>query len=127
MTSARWMSEVKPHPVWLFLASKGVPHKYAPFALMAIQFVYTLLTLLPIMPIYSYFYLHILYLSTIFVICVWNGANFYFEIFIEQYSKRIKRYLKDLDQTELEEANQLSSNEHKEKTPVETPEADQVN
>jgi hypothetical protein len=29
------------------------------------------------------------------VICIWNGANFYFEIFSETYTKRIQRFLKE--------------------------------
>lgn len=29
--------------------------------------------------------------------CVWNGANFYFDVFSETYTKRLHRYLKDVN------------------------------
>jgi len=96
MTSARWMSLVKPHPVWVYLRKKGVSEKSAAAALVGTQFLYTILTLVPVIPIYQNFYLHCLYLATIIIMCVWNGANFYFEIFSDSYSKRLSRYLKDV-------------------------------
>jgi len=111
MTSARWMSRVKPHPIWVFLKKKGVPEKYSNFTLVGIQFVYTLLTLIPVVPIYQYFVLHVLYLSAISVTCVWNGANFYFDVFTETYSKRLRRYLKEVDKKEADEKKQAAQQE----------------
>jgi hypothetical protein len=97
MTSARWMSEVKPHPIWKFLKKKGIHEKYANYTLVSIQFIYTMLTLLPVIPVFNSFTLHCIYLIWVSLTCVWNGAAFYFEVFTETYSKRLKRYLKDVE------------------------------
>lgn len=67
---------------------------YIIFIKKVTQFIYTILTLLPIIPIFYSFALHVIYLSTIFLICIWNGANFYFDIFTETYSKRLEKYLR---------------------------------
>jgi len=108
MTSARWMSQVKPHPIWVYLRKRGVSEKSAAAALVGTQFCYTILTLMPVIPIYTYFPLHCLYLGTVILTCVWNGANFYFEIFSETYSKRLSRYLKDVATTDKK--NEKNSN-----------------
>jgi hypothetical protein len=102
MTSARWMSRVKPHPIWVAMKKRGVSDSKASATLVGVQFLYTTLTILPVMPVYDYFSLHVLYLSGIFVACVWNGANFYFDVFTTTYSKRLKRFLKEVDKKEVE-------------------------
>lgn len=50
---------------------------------------------LPVIPIYHSFFLHSFYLLSLFFVCVWNGANFYFEVFTETYAKRLRRFLDD--------------------------------
>jgi len=90
MTSARWMTEVKPHPIYKFLLQIGM--NFQPYILLAgVQFIYTILTLLPIILVFENFELHVAYLLILFVTCVWNGASFYFEVFTETYSKRLTR------------------------------------
>eukprot|EP01114_Cavostelium_apophysatum_P016348 TRINITY_DN4627_c0_g1_i1.p1 TRINITY_DN4627_c0_g1~~TRINITY_DN4627_c0_g1_i1.p1 ORF type:complete len:427 (-),score=107.93 TRINITY_DN4627_c0_g1_i1:32-1312(-) len=96
MTSARWLGHIKPHPVWKFLKKKyNLPDSQVNVVLVGTQFIYTILTLLPIIPIYNSFHLHAMYLALVCLICVWNGANFYFEIFTQTYTKRVQRMLKD--------------------------------
>jgi len=96
MTSVKWMTQVKPHPIYLMMLKCGLrPNPVV--ALTAVQGVYTLFTLLPNFVIFQYFELHCIYLSIIFIVCIWNGANFYFEIFSETYSARLKGYLKEME------------------------------
>jgi len=94
MTSCRWMTEVKPHPIWKFYKKHGASLKYANFYLVVTQFFYTIGTLVPVMIAFNSFELHSIYLALIVICSIWNGANFYFEIFTETYSKRLQRYLK---------------------------------
>jgi len=94
MTSARWMSKVKPHPVWVWFHKRGAPEASVHIVLAGTQFIYTMLMLAITIPLFNYFLFHAFYLSIISLICVWNGANFYFEIFTETYSKRLQRYIK---------------------------------
>ncbi len=58
---------------------------------------YTLLTLIPTYYAFGSFYIHSAYLAIVFLISVWNGANFYFEIFTETYSKRLKKTIKEIE------------------------------
>jgi hypothetical protein len=119
MTSARWMAEKRPHPIWLFFKRRGAKEKYAMVYLVGellfkenflhminectgTQFVYTILTLLPIIPVFQSFELHAIYLGILFTLCVWNGANFYFEIFTETYSKRLQRVVESTMQKEVD-------------------------
>ncbi len=46
------------------------------------QFMYTVATVIPSALVFQYFELHALYLATISLICVWNGANFYLYVFL---------------------------------------------
>lgn len=57
---------------------------------IAVQSVYTSLSLLPIAYLWSSFYLHLTYLVAIYVICVWNGSNYYIEVFSKAYRKQFE-------------------------------------
>jgi len=94
MTSVRWMTEYKPHPVYKWMVKNG--YRYGPTsALVLTQGIYTFITLLPIIPVFQYYELHAVYLCLIFLVCIWNGANYYFEIFTETYTDRLQRFLKE--------------------------------
>lgn len=56
---------------------------------------YTIATFLPVFVVYNWFEAHVLYLAIIGMVCIWNGANFYFEIFSETYSKRLQRFINE--------------------------------
>lgn len=94
ITTSRFWTEIKPHPIYLFVRKRG--WNIDPLVILTCsQTVYTLLSLLPIMPIFVSFELHCLYLGSIFLICVWNGANFYFEVFVGTYQKRLERFIQN--------------------------------
>ncbi|KYR01088.1 transmembrane protein [Tieghemostelium lacteum] len=88
MTSLRWMSIKQPHPVYKYLVKKGFT--VSPLViLMLVQLLYTLGTLLAVPIIIRSFYLHTGLLIFVFVAVSWNGSSFYFEVFSENYSKRL--------------------------------------
>jgi hypothetical protein len=94
ITTVRYWTYVKPHSLLFYLRSKGVTMDSL-YILTIIQALYTLLCFVPVIPIYHSYHLHTLYLIGLFFACIWNGANFYFEIFTETYAKRLRRFLKD--------------------------------
>eukprot|EP01087_Luapelamoeba_hula_P019173 TRINITY_DN6321_c0_g2_i1.p1 TRINITY_DN6321_c0_g2~~TRINITY_DN6321_c0_g2_i1.p1 ORF type:complete len:577 (-),score=105.53 TRINITY_DN6321_c0_g2_i1:170-1867(-) len=103
MTSVRWFSRARPHPVYKFLVSKGV--KINPVVLLiAIQFIYTIVTLAPTILLYKYYMAHTLYLTFVSLVAVWNGANFYFEVFTHSYAERLKRLTKEITESVTKEA-----------------------
>eukprot|EP00727_Mastigamoeba_balamuthi_P005591 m51a1_g1651 hypothetical protein (388) ;mRNA; f:346772-348486 len=88
MTSLRWLSEERPHPILLWTRGKG--WKTSPlWLLVGVQLVYTVATLLPIALLLSSRTAHTLYVAALFVWAVWNGACFYFDAFASVYAKRI--------------------------------------
>ena len=51
------------------------------------QFLYALLTILPTSLYYTYWQLHLLFLTLLGVTSVWNGANFYIEVFKNAHAR----------------------------------------
>lgn len=94
MTTVRYWTYVKPHSALIWVKSKGYQIKPL-ILLIVLQFFYTMVCFLPVIPIYHSFFLHSIYLMALFFVCVWNGANFYFEVFAETYAKRVRRCLDD--------------------------------
>jgi len=90
MTSARWMSQVKPHPIWKYFRKRGAKESHVIPVLVGVQLFYTIATLIPTIIIFHNFFLHAMYIAVISLICIWNGANFYFDVFSESYTKRLK-------------------------------------
>jgi len=60
------------------------------FIFIAVQSVYTVLALLPVAYLWSSFYLHLTYLICIYIVCVWNGSNYYIEVFSTAYRKQFE-------------------------------------
>jgi len=94
MTTVRYWTHVKPHPLLILIQKKKYNIKPI-YILIVAQALYTFVCFLPIIPIYRSFTLHTLYLMFLFLTCIWNGANFYFEIFAETYTKRLRRFLEE--------------------------------
>ncbi|KAL7720125.1 Glycerophosphocholine acyltransferase 1 [Entamoeba marina] len=99
MTSLKWLSQEKPHPIYLFLLKKGV--KDRPLViLVSFQFAYTILTMLPTYIYYNSKSLELLWILICLACSIWMGANFYFEVFIRNYSKRLENNIKAFKQSE---------------------------
>jgi hypothetical protein len=94
MTSVRWLTKVKPHPIYRTMHKAGF-HPHPTLALVLVQGIYTPLTLLPNLFIFEYYELHVLYIAIVGIVAIWNGASFYFEIFSETYTDRLQRFLKE--------------------------------
>lgn len=54
------------------------------------QLVYTCLALLPVALFWSFFHMHLVYLVCIYLVCVWNGSNYYIEVFSKAYRKQFE-------------------------------------
>eukprot|EP01116_Phalansterium_solitarium_P022269 TRINITY_DN7293_c0_g1_i1.p1 TRINITY_DN7293_c0_g1~~TRINITY_DN7293_c0_g1_i1.p1 ORF type:complete len:492 (-),score=145.12 TRINITY_DN7293_c0_g1_i1:340-1815(-) len=92
MYSARWLAEVKPHPFYMWFIKKGF--KPNPIVFLAVvQYLVLLMSLVPVIIVFQSFTMHCLWLSVLFLCCVWNGANFYFDVFSVTYSKRLQRFI----------------------------------
>jgi len=110
MTSVRWMTQVKPHPIYKMMLKNGI--KLPPAAaLTVVQGFYTFLTLLPIIPVFQYHDLHVIYLCLIFLVCIWNGANFYFSSFTETYADRLRRFLEENKEPEAKKSEPTKQTE----------------
>ncbi|EGC37332.1 hypothetical protein DICPUDRAFT_24393, partial [Dictyostelium purpureum] len=93
MTSSRWMSVKQPHPIYQWCQNHG--YNVSPVAiLMLVQLFYTLGTVITVPFIIRSFWLHTAFMIFIFVAVSWNGASYYFEVFSENYSSRLKSEIK---------------------------------
>jgi len=63
--------------------------KYQVLMFMIIQGMYHLTTILTVKFMYEYMYFHLLVISAVFSICVWNGSTFYIVKFTVAYQKRM--------------------------------------
>jgi Protein of unknown function (DUF2838) len=91
MTSVRWMSEIKPHPIYVMCRKKGVPLS-AVSVLVSVQLVYTVLTLLPTSTFFHSFVAHTAMIAFVFVAATFNGASYYFESFAAKLLAKEKQF-----------------------------------
>ncbi|KNC51283.1 uncharacterized protein AMSG_07288 [Thecamonas trahens ATCC 50062] len=100
-TSLRWLSADDKNPMHKLVLSllrrigvMGPTEKFdastvkTKVIFMATQFVYTVITILPIPIIYSSVHLHIALLVALLGVSLWNGANFYFDVFSRRYEAK---------------------------------------
>lgn len=57
---------------------------------MLLQLVYNMVTSVPTFFLYKNFYLHTTFLIAMFAVSVWNGANYYIEVFSRRYISEIE-------------------------------------
>ena len=100
MTSARWMTRKKPHPIYQFVSRNRTRVPFGQFLtdypfviLIAVQVAYTVLTIMPSAVLYHSFEIHTALLLAMFLISTWNGANFYFDVFARNYAKRLEQQI----------------------------------
>ncbi|KAI8078202.1 uncharacterized protein B0P05DRAFT_542921 [Gilbertella persicaria] len=58
---------------------------------MLLQLVYNVVTSLPTYFLYRYFWLHTIFLVAMSAVSVWNGANYYIEVFSRRYISEIEK------------------------------------
>ncbi|KAG1137792.1 hypothetical protein G6F37_000253 [Rhizopus arrhizus] len=64
--------------------------KYKLEMFMLLQLIYNVVTSLPTLYLYQHFWLHTAFLICMYAVSVWNGANYYIEVFS-------RRYINELD------------------------------
>lgn len=102
VTSLRWMTERRPHPIYRAVERHQYRFRFGPFLirhpsslLMLVQLIYTVLTMLPIKFMYESFAVHASMLVFFMLVCIWNGANYYFDVFSKNYTKRVEQLMKE--------------------------------
>ena len=54
------------------------------------QALYALFCFLPTILLFKYYLAHFLFLCTVLLICIHNGASFYFQVFARKYKKNLR-------------------------------------
>ncbi|GJJ74094.1 hypothetical protein EMPS_06452 [Entomortierella parvispora] len=100
---------------WLLNDDKGgtiskVAHtfgeKYSIVTFMGMQLLYTFLTCLFALVVYRSFKLNTVFLVTLFLVSVWNGASYYMEVFSKQYEQQLNKLAAEV--TNAVAANQIA-------------------
>jgi len=90
VTSAKWLSQYQPHPIYLAIKKKW--SWVTPQAtLIVTQLMYTGMTMTLIPFMYNYQAFHAGVLIFTFGVACWYGAQFYFDSFTENYTKRLEK------------------------------------
>ena len=89
MTSLRWMVRKKGSKSYILLSRFGEQNQLPTF--VCIQAIYTLATFLLCPLLWYSIWLHSIYLLTIFIIALANGASYYFHVFAKKYIAEIGR------------------------------------
>ncbi|KAI8097115.1 uncharacterized protein BX664DRAFT_325597 [Halteromyces radiatus] len=88
--------------------------QYKAYMFMLLQLIYNLVTTVPTYFMFKHFWLHTLFLCTMFGASVWNGANYYIEVFSRRYLMEIeqgivKRNVVDQDQNKTNVENRKTT------------------
>ncbi|CDH53915.1 integral to membrane protein [Lichtheimia corymbifera JMRC:FSU:9682] len=65
--------------------------KYKLYMFMLLQLVYNVVTTMPTYFLFQHFWLHTLFLITIFTASIFNGASFYIEVFSRRYALEVEK------------------------------------
>jgi len=103
-TSLSWMTLTKTAAMYKLFNMFGP--RYRTFMFVVCQFLFTLVTMLPAPLFYHSKLAHALCLVVSFLICVWNGASFYIDVFS-------RRYIATLEAEEAHLEQLISKVEHK--------------
>ncbi|CAO3653080.1 unnamed protein product [Cunninghamella blakesleeana] len=68
--------------------------KYKAYMFMLLQLIYNIVTTIPTYFMFQYFWLHSIFLCTMFGCSVWNGANYYIEVFSRRYQIETNQAIK---------------------------------
>eukprot|EP01127_Copromyxa_protea_P004116 TRINITY_DN1395_c0_g1_i1.p2 TRINITY_DN1395_c0_g1~~TRINITY_DN1395_c0_g1_i1.p2 ORF type:complete len:172 (-),score=13.12 TRINITY_DN1395_c0_g1_i1:28-543(-) len=89
VTSARWLLDSKKGFIYN-LAIKPFGPAYADYGFMLLQLLYTMVVLLPGWLLYQYDWLCLLFILFVGAASIWNGAGYYFEVFVTRYERMLK-------------------------------------
>nr|BAN40845.1 hypothetical protein, conserved [Entamoeba invadens] len=92
MTSVRWLVEEKPRKAIMFFR-QFFPERFSTlFVMVVTQLFMFLVTTLPQFYIYKHRLVHQAWILFCFLFCVWNGANYYFEVFVNRYVDYLTKF-----------------------------------
>jgi hypothetical protein len=86
--------------VGLFLKTKPV---YQPFLFMGLNLGYAVITLLPTGLLYRNFYIHTTYIIFIVMVSIFNGADYYIEVFSKRYRSDLEEFEKNIQRATSEQ------------------------
>ncbi|KAL0482087.1 hypothetical protein AKO1_013208 [Acrasis kona] len=95
-TSFRWL--IKDHKSTSYKLINSFGERFQIPTFVALQFTYHSVTLIPVKLMYDYQIIYSLLMAVVFMWCIWNGANFYFEKFSKDYAVQLKEISKTLEQ-----------------------------
>jgi len=98
MTSAKWILEEEKGGFIAKLSSYPFGEQYNVFGFMLFQLVYTIFTLVPIKFLWDNQLFHLTFLTFIVLVSIWNGANYYFEVFSRRYIESLEQKEKKLSE-----------------------------
>jgi hypothetical protein len=93
ITSLRWLTRHSGTAVFRLLNIFG--ERYQNLALAFWQLLFTVVTCLPTVLFWRYKWMHEMVLALVGLIVVWNGSNYYFEVFASRYTRRMLEYARD--------------------------------
>ncbi|KXS18429.1 hypothetical protein M427DRAFT_132779 [Gonapodya prolifera JEL478] len=96
-TSTTWLL-ADPKSI-VYRMTRPVPTGLRPLAFVGLQFMYTILTLLPVSMFHGYKWVHAASIILVIEFALWNGANYYFEVFSRRYVNEIERVERELNAT----------------------------
>lgn len=86
-TSFRYMTSDRNRDTWMYRICHSCGPKWSRPIYKLVQAGYTTLTLLPVKFIYEYQLFHFLFYMGMYLVCIWNGATFYFNQFSKQLNQ----------------------------------------
>jgi len=106
MTSLRWIAKDKKNSIHQLMLQAGRKLKilkkdevldmktrpgFIIITFVIFQFAFTIATIIPTMIMYHSVILHGLFFIGVFMVAVWNGAGFYFEVFAKRYEDGLQK------------------------------------
>ncbi|KAI8390830.1 uncharacterized protein BYT42DRAFT_489150 [Radiomyces spectabilis] len=113
ITSYSWLlKETQKRKSLIQRAAFAFGPKYKIYMFMLLQLAYNLVTVIPTYFLYKSFWLHTVFLISMFAASVWNGANYYIEIFSRRYIAELEKVVnksQNMDPAEKTTDRPLSS------------------
>jgi len=97
VTSLKWIMEDKGSILHQVISGYGYYPVLVVFVLL--QFVYTVLTITPVKLLFDHQWIHTTFLIGILLVSLYNGANFYMEVFSRKYITEIEAKKKPMEKT----------------------------
>ncbi|KAG0307828.1 hypothetical protein BGZ98_009688 [Dissophora globulifera] len=111
VTSYTWLLN-DPHGGMISRAAHTFGEKYSILTFMGLQLIYTFVTCLFALLLYRNFKLNTMFLVSLFIVSVWNGASYYMEVFSKQYEKQLSKLAVEVSSAVA--ANQLARDQSEE-------------